>query len=78
MRRLLNTVMLMKTKAEEELFPTWQILENKLKLSSLVNEGVICNKAALIEALKKLSSENALIIRVQEQNASLLAVLFEL
>ncbi|CBF79793.1 hypothetical protein AN7637.2 [Aspergillus nidulans FGSC A4] len=72
MRRLLNTVTLMKTKADEELFPTWQILENTLKLSSIVNEGVICNKAALIEALKKVGSENAVIVRVQEQNAGLL------
>ncbi|KAL4745958.1 hypothetical protein BDW72DRAFT_198161 [Aspergillus terricola var. indicus] len=61
----------MKTEAEE-LFPTWQILENTLKLSSLVNEGVICNRAALVKALKRLSPGNALIVRVQEQNAGLL------
>lgn len=71
-RRLLNTVTVMKSKAQEELFPTWKILENTLRLSSLGNEGVICNKAALVEALEKISPENALIVCVQEQNAGLL------
>ncbi|RDW74456.1 uncharacterized protein DSM5745_07118 [Aspergillus mulundensis] len=72
MRRLLSAVTIMKTKSEEELFPTWQKIEDTLKLSSLINEGGICNKAALLKCFKKLSPEIALIARVREQNASLL------
>lgn len=70
--RLMAAVTVMKTKSEDDLLSTWQMIENTLKTSSLSNEDGICNKSVLIREFKKLSPENALILRVREQNAGLL------
>ncbi|KAL4873947.1 hypothetical protein BDV12DRAFT_191814 [Aspergillus spectabilis] len=70
--RFLDVVKAMKTRSQDDLFPTWQIIENTLTSSSLVNDRGICNKAALSKALRKLSPESALTIRIREQNAGLL------
>lgn len=70
--RLMAAVTIMRTNSEQDLLSTWQMIENTLKASSLSNENGICNKAVLIRVLKEISSDNALILRVREQNAGLL------
>ncbi|KAL4920688.1 hypothetical protein BDW62DRAFT_198579 [Aspergillus aurantiobrunneus] len=72
LRRLLDAVTIMKNKSQDDLFPVWQRIEDTLKASSLANEGGICNKSALVRLFGKLSPENALLVRVREQNAGLL------
>ncbi|KAL5336549.1 hypothetical protein BJX70DRAFT_400495 [Aspergillus crustosus] len=71
-RRLLEVVKVMKDNPQENVSLTWHMIENTLTASHLVNDKGICNKAALAEVLKILSSDNALIIRIREQNAGLL------
>ncbi|KAL4903827.1 hypothetical protein BDW74DRAFT_185914 [Aspergillus multicolor] len=72
LRRLLSAVTVMKAKCDEAWWPTWQFLEDTLRLSSLVNDGRICNKAVLVKVLGKVSPEAALAVRIREQNAGLL------
>ncbi|KAL3452963.1 hypothetical protein BJX65DRAFT_302864 [Aspergillus insuetus] len=71
-RRMLETVVILKENCELDLLSTWQMIANTLKLSSLANDGAICYKPALIKAFKKISSESSVFIRVLEQNAGLL------
>ncbi|KAL2868108.1 uncharacterized protein BJX67DRAFT_387489 [Aspergillus lucknowensis] len=71
-RRLLEAAIFLKNNSGDDLFPTWQVIENTLKSSSLANEGGMCNKSAIVKALKRLSPENCIILRIREQNAGLL------
>ncbi|KAL3476926.1 hypothetical protein BJX99DRAFT_258041 [Aspergillus californicus] len=70
--RLLDSVKILKQKAEDDSLPTWQLVENTLKISSLANQGEMCNKSALVKVLRRISPDHALMVRIREQNAGLL------
>ncbi|KAJ0427087.1 hypothetical protein BJY00DRAFT_320561 [Aspergillus carlsbadensis] len=71
-RRMLETVVILKENCELDLLSTWQMIENTLKLSSLANDGAICYEPALIKVFKKISPESSVFLRILEQNAGLL------
>ncbi|KAI9374594.1 hypothetical protein BJX61DRAFT_540599 [Aspergillus egyptiacus] len=72
LRRLLCVVKTLKDKCQDDLLPAWQLIENTLKASSLANEGMVCNKMSMLKVFKQISSENALLVCIREQNAALL------
>ncbi|KAL3460831.1 hypothetical protein BJX64DRAFT_289961 [Aspergillus heterothallicus] len=71
-RRMLETVIVMKEGCELDLLPNWQMIENTLKLSALANEGAICNESALVRVFKKISLGGSVFLRIKEQNAGIL------